>query len=321
MTTVIDSDAIRERVSARECIDILAGAMLALRRGEASAPARSKLPLADNGDMLMTMPGALQAEGIAGVKALTLRSSGDGPSVQGLITLFDLETGAPLAALDAAAITELRTAAASALATKYLARDDARVLAVLGTGVQAQSHIEAMQGVRAFDRVLIWGRSADKAEAVACWVEAHLDVEARAEASAERCVSQADIVCTVTSSPAPVMKGEWLRLGTHINMVGAHTPSTREVDTETIKRSRLIVETRTAALQEAGEVLIPLNARDIGEDRILGELAEVILGYVKGRLRAEDITAYKSLGNIAQDLAVAHHVVQQVRKDADQFIE
>lgn len=301
----------------RECIDILADAMRALDRGEASAPPRSKLSLSDDGDMLMTMPGAYRAGGIAGVKALTLKAHGDGPSVQGLITLFDLETGAAVATLDAAPVTELRTAAASALATKYLARENARTLAVLGTGVQARSHIEAMMAVRAVERVLICGRSIEKAQSVADWANDHLNVEVKAVTSIEDAISAADIICTVTSSPSPIVKGEWLRPGTHINMVGAHTPSTREVDTDAVIRSRLFVETRSAALEEAGEILIPLNAGDITENHILGELAELVLGVVEPRENSSDITAYKSLGNIVQDLAVSHEVVQRIRNNAD----
>ena len=126
------------------------------------------------------------------------------------------------------------------------------------------------------------------------------------------------VICTVTSSPIPIVKGEWLRPGTHINMVGAHTPSTREVDTEAVKRSRLFVETRSAALAEAGDILMPLNADDINESHILGELAELVLGVVEPRENKADITAYKSLGNIVQDLAVSHQVVQRIRNNADQ---
>ena len=317
MTIEIDSDTIRDRISAQECIDLLADAMCALHRGEASAPPRSKLSLSEDGDMLMTMPGAYQTAGVAGVKALTLKADGDGPSVQGLITLFDLETGAAVATLDAAPITELRTAAATALATRHLAHNDARILTVLGTGVQARSHIEAIAAFRRVERVLICGRSIEKTQALAVWSEDRLGVEAKGLTSVEDAVAAADIICTVTSSPTPIVKGEWLKPGTHINMVGAHTPSTREVDTDAVKRSRLFVETRSAALEEAGDILIPLKAGDIGESHILGELADLILGVVEPRESQADITAYKSLGNIVQDLAVAHEVMRRVRNNAD----
>lgn len=308
-----DLEVAKANLSVSICMDLIANAMIALHRREASAPARSKLPLSHHGDMLMTMPGVLSNDGVAGVKTLMIRPRGAGPSVQGLVTLYELESGTPVATLDAAPITELRTAAASALATTHLAREDARALAILGTGVQARSHIEAMLVVRPVERVLIWGRSTEKAQLVAHWAEAHLNVEVSVGPSAESIVSQADIICTVTSGPTPIMKGEWVRPGAHINIVGAHTPSTREVDTDAVKRSRLFVETRAAALEEAGDILMPLNAGEINEDHVLGELADVLLGKVKGRVGDADITAYKSLGNIVQDLAIAHHIVQRMR--------
>jgi ornithine cyclodeaminase len=197
------------------------------------------------------------------------------------------------------------------MATRALAREAAATLALLGTGVQADSHLEAMQAVRRLERVLVWGRSRDKAQAFAERHRTRAGIEGAVAPDAKSAVEQADIVCAVTGSPSPVVEGRWLRPGTHVNLVGAYTPATREADTEAIRRARLFVEIREFALREAGEILIPIAQRELAADHIVGEIADVLTGAVRGRTSPDDITAYKSLGNVAQDLATAAYAQQQ----------
>jgi ornithine cyclodeaminase len=233
--------------------------------------------------------------------------------IQGVIVLFDAATGAPVAVIDAVSVTALRTAAASGLATRLLAREDACSLALLGTGVQAEFHLRAMRAVRPITRVFVWGRSYEKAEAFA---ERHRrpGEEIAVMPNARMAVEEADIVCTVTSSPTPVLEGRWLKPGTHLNLVGAFTPATREADTETIRRSRLFVEIRDFALREAGELLIPIGLGELTADHVVGEIGEVVAGAIAGRTRPDETTAYKSLGNVAQDLATAAFAHEQLAK-------
>jgi ornithine cyclodeaminase len=261
------------------------------------------------------MPGAISRPGTFGAKLVSFFPGNTNyPAIQGLIVLFDAATGEPKAVVEAAAVTALRTAAASGMATRELAREDAATLALLGYGVQAESHLRAMQAVRPLRRVLVWGRSMEKARAFAEHNAARAGIEIHAVADARTAVAEADIVCTVSSSPSPILEGKWLRLGTHLNLVGAFTPATREVDTEAIRRARLFVEIREFALREAGELLIPIEQGELTADHIAGEIADVLTGSIPGRTNRSEITAYKSLGNTAQDLATATYAYEQAAR-------
>jgi len=197
------------------------------------------------------------------------------------------------------------------MATRALAREDAATLALLGYGVQAEYHLRAMQAVRPLRRVLVWGRSKEKAQAFVEQNAARAGIEIHAAPDARTAVEKADIVCTVSSSPSPILEGKWLRPGTHLNLVGAFTPATREVDSETIHRARLFVEIREFALREAGELLIPIEQGELTADHIVGEIADVLTGSIPGRTKPSEITAYKSLGNTAQDLATATYAYER----------
>jgi ornithine cyclodeaminase len=261
------------------------------------------------------MPGAAGRPPAFGAKLLSIfpRNAGR-PAIQGLIVVFDANDGRPVAVVDAASVTALRTAAASGMATRALAREDSRTLAILGTGVQAESHLEAMRAVRPIERVLVWGRSREKAQSFAERHRARAGIAIDVASDAKSAVETADIVCTVTGSPSPVLEGRWLKPGTHLNLVGAYTPATREADTEAIRRARLFVEIREFALREAGEILVPIANGELTADHVAGEIADVLTGAVAGRTRADQITAYKSLGNVAQDLATAAYAHAQAAK-------
>lgn len=315
----IDGKQVRALLSLPDCIDLMSEVMVALSKGQAVCPMRQKTDLPERRGQLLTMPGAILDPAVFGAKLVSLYPQNVAlgrPAVQGLIVLFDLETGAPTAVVDAASITAMRTAAASGLATKYLARPDAHTLVLLGYGVQAQTHLEAMLAVRPIDRVLVWGRSSEKAELFAKREREKWDIAVEACAHIELAVEQADIICTLTNSPIPIVKNKWVQPGTHLNLVGAHTPTTREVDTKIIQQARVYVETRAAALTEAGDIIIPLQNADITEAHIKAEIGEVILDKKRGRRSHKDITLYKSLGNSAQDLAAANAVLVRMKTKA-----
>ena len=315
---IVDGQTVRECLPMSTCIQLMSEVLVSHYQKEALVPQRLTSSLFDPDHHLMLMPAALQKPAILGVKTLTLCPDNPQrslPAIQGLITLFDLDTGTPIALVDAASITLMRTAAASAAATQVLAREDACSLALIGTGRQAESHLQAMLAIRPINRVTVWGRSAEKARVFADRARNNIDrsIDITAATDIAIAINEADIVCTLTGSQNPIIKGEWLKPGTHINMVGAHSSDTREVDADTIKRARLFVEIKSAALKEAGDILIPLRAGEIQENHILGEVAQVILGDIAGRTHANDITAYKSLGNAAQDLAAAAKVLELAR--------
>jgi ornithine cyclodeaminase/alanine dehydrogenase-like protein (mu-crystallin family) len=219
-----------------------------------------------------------------------------------IIQLFRPETGEPLATMDGRLITEVRTAAVSAVATKYLARMDARILAIIGSGVQARSHLEALRQVRDFSEVRVW--SPRHADAFAQEFGVH------AASSAEEAVRGADVVVTATTSQKPVLCGSWLSPGVHINAVGAPRPDWRELDDEVLHRARLFVDSREAAVKESGDVIAA------GPERIEGEIGQVAAGTLPGRQSADDITLFKSLGMAVEDIATADLVYRKALSSA-----
>jgi ornithine cyclodeaminase/alanine dehydrogenase-like protein (mu-crystallin family) len=307
---LIDAAAVRARLPMKRCIEAMRSAMRAVSEGSLVAPRRVVMPLADGSGHLFLMPGSIREPPLYGAKLISLHPGNPAagrPAIQGFVALFDAVSGAPVALIDGAEITALRTAAASALATDLLARPDARTLGILGASVQATSHLEAMALVRNIAEVRVWTRSSQNA---AQFVAGH----ARAEAAPLRAVASAaeaaacDIVCVVTGAHEPVIRGGWLRPGSHVNLVGAHTASARESDTDLIVRSRLYVDSIDSAFSEAGDILIPLAQGAIARSHVVGEIGAVLLGRIGGRGDAREITVYKSLGLVAQDLFAAHAV-------------
>ncbi len=261
------------------------------------------------------MPAAF--DGVAGVKALTYlpaNAGGPHPVIQGLVTLFSMEDGRPLAVLDAAALTGIRTAAASGLATRHMAREDAGVLAVLGAGVQARTHIHAVCAVRPVREIRVWSRSIGRARELA---ESVADVPHPVHVcdSAAHAVREADIVCCVTSSPVPILDSADLSDGAHVNAVGAHTPRTRELDGATMARARVVVDSLEAARAEAGELALAMAEGAIGPEHVVGELADVVLGRIPGRAHPRELTVFKSLGLAVEDVAAALAVLEAARED------
>jgi len=258
---------------------------------------------------LITMPVA-GAQG-AGVKVVTVTPSNPGRGrslIQGLYVLFAPQTQEPEAAIDGAALTAIRTGAVSGLATRHLARPDTSRLVIFGAGTQARSHLEAMLAVRPIERVTVVSRTEARGKELA---DLARGMGLAAEIGTPEAAARADLVCTCTTSPTPVFDGAQLADGAHVNAVGAYTPDTREVDDECIRRGRVVVETRDAALAEAGDLLIPIRAGVVGEDHIVADLAEVVRG-LPVRRGPEDVTVFKSVGVAFEDLVVARAVVDRL---------
>lgn len=311
---VIDYRTAAELLTMETCIPVMEEALADLSAGRAEMSLRQVVPL-EKPNLLGLMPGYLRKNGVAGAKLISVfphnHTSGR-PSHQGAVALFDAEAGTLLAVVDGRAITAVRTAAVSAVATRALAREDSAVLAILGTGEQAASHLEAMLQVRPIRQVRVWSRTPGKARR---FVEEQADtlqgVEAVVAGSVREAVEAADVICTVTASTEPVLRGEWVRAGTHINAVGACRAPDRELDSALVAAARLYVDRRESVRSEAGDYLIPLQEGVIPDTHIAGELGELLEGRIAGRTGSGEITLFKSLGLAIQDLAAAHYIYQQ----------
>jgi ornithine cyclodeaminase len=306
---VVNGDEVLRALPMLTCIEAIERAMRAVSSGEARVPLRTVMSVPQTPNFFAVMPGYLgDPRGLAAkILALSPENPRRGLSSHiGLVTYFDSETGLPLAVMDAAAITAVRTAAASAVATRALARPDACTLAILGTGEQAATHLEALVHVRALKAIRVWGRSQAKAQAFAERESAHLPCPIEVCESARAAVERADIICTLTGATEPILSGHWLSPGAHVNLVGASRRNAREADDEVVMRSRFFVDLRVSAIAEAGELYHAQQAGLVGETHILGEIGEVLSAQVLGRTSDTDITVYKSVGIAAQDIAAAH---------------
>lgn len=271
------------------------------------APQRSHLDVG-TGDLLL-MP-AWGDHGV-GVKLATVNPSNPAagvPLINGLYVLFSRPTLEPIAAIDAAALTAIRTAAVSGLATRHLARGDAKVLAIFGAGAQAHSHLEAMLAVRDIEDVICVSRTRWRVEELATRARTY---GVRADVGVPDDVVRADVVCACTTSEQPVFDGSRLADGAHVNAVGAYKPAARELDDHAIARARIVVELRAAALAEAGDLVIPLRRGVIDEDAIVAELADVVRGALVRR-GSDDITIFKSVGVAFEDLVVAQAALERL---------
>ena len=303
----IDRDEVARRLTYEVAIPMVREAMIAFSKGETKQLLRSMLPLSE-GRRFGVMPGAMGAHAAFGAKLISVFHGNFARGIQshqGVVVLFDAETGAPVCVVDAGEITAIRTAAASAVATDVLARRDARRLALLGYGEQAETHARAMAKVRGVESVVVWGRSVERSRAFAERMEAELGVEVRAVESVREAVAVADVVCTLTSAVEPILIGEWVRPGTHVNVVGSSYAGPAEVDGELVRRSRFVVDSREGVLAQGAEFLRAKAAGLVGDEHIVGEIGQVLAGDVVGRRSAEEITVYKSLGHVVQDLACA----------------
>ena len=295
MPMILDEEAVRALLRMDELIPAMANALADLSRGKVVQPMRVMMPVGDHGGFLGLMPAY---GGALGAKLVTFYPSNEGvPTHHALVLLFRPETGEPLVTMDGRLITEMRTAAVSAVATKLLARPEASVLAILGSGVQARSHLEALRLVRAFREIRVW--SPRNARAFARQLGVH------AADSAAEAVRGADVVVVATTSRVPVLFGQWLSPGTHINAVGAPRPTWRELDDEILRTGRIYVESREAATRESGDI--------IAAGRVDAEIGEVMTGAMRGRESAGELTLFKSVGVAVEDVVTADLVYRKAR--------
>ena len=303
-----------------ECIDVMVDAFRALARGDALLPLRQVVRLPGSPNLLALMPSQVGATDrtrhrpALGAKVITVFPGNDATpydSHMGVVLLFDDELGRLLAIMDASTITAIRTAAVSGLATRLLARAEAGDLAILGAGIQAMTHLESMRCTRTLRRVRVWSRSSERAQRFASRALARYGITVEVEGSAQSAVEGADLICTVTASREPVLRGAWVAEGAHINAVGAALPSARELDTEAVRRSLLFVDRRESALAEAGDFLIPRSEGVIDDGHIRGDLGQLLVGSMPGRGGAPDVTLFKSLGLAIEDVAAARHIYEK----------
>jgi ornithine cyclodeaminase/alanine dehydrogenase-like protein (mu-crystallin family) len=310
---VIGQDEVRARLTYEVCIPIVRQAMIALSRGETRQLLRSIIPL-DQGRMFGVMPGALGERACFGAKLVSVFPENFAlgrQSHQGVVVLFDGESGAPICVAHAGEITAIRTAAASAAATDALARPEAHRLALLGYGEQARTHLRAISQVRALSEVRVWGRDFGRAQAFAAEMSAETGLAVRALAGGRAAVEGADIICTLTSSKTPVLHGDWVSAGAHVNLVGSSYAGPVEVDHDLVLRARLIADSREGVLAQGAEVLAAKAAGLIDDAHVVGEIGQVFDGALEGRQAPDQITAYKSLGHIVQDLASAQALMER----------
>lgn len=304
---IIDRDEVRAKLTYELCIPLVREAMMAFSKGVTRQHLRSILPLGERG-VLGIMPGALGTDDVFGAKLISVYPGNFALGIQshqGVVVLFDGKTGAPVCIVHAGEITAIRTAAASAVATDALARPEAHRLAILGYGEQALTHAHAMTRVRPISAITVWGRNPERAQAFAKEISGTLDLPVTACDVAEAAVAEADIVCTVTNARSPILLGSWLKAGTHLNLVGSSGAGPVEVDNQLVANSRFIADSREGVLTQGAEFLNAKAAGLVDDSHVVGEIGQVLTGDLEGRQSSDQITVYKSLGHVVQDLAAA----------------
>lgn len=308
---------VRVLLSMKDLIQLMGDALRAFSTGGVLQPVRVALQIEPHAGYLGVMPAFIQTNGALAAKLVTFypkNAENRRPTHMAVILLWDSRTGDVLSMMDGRLITEMRTAATSAAATNVLARSDAGTLAILGSGVQARSHLEALRLVRSIDAVRVWSRTPAHAREFAREMHEELGMVVEQTATGDGAVRGADLIVTATSATSPVLRGEWISKGAHINAVGAPRPTWRELDTEAVTRSRVFVDSRAGALTEAGDLIMPIKEEVIKESHIAGEIGEVLAGQVEGRRGADDITLFKSLGMAVEDVATAHYLYEKARE-------
>ncbi len=311
-----------------DCIAVMKEALSALARGDAYQPLRMVMRTPDGAGFLGLMPGHLAPStpvGGLGVKAVTVFSGNAARGMdthQGGVLLFDPDTGRLSALMHGGAITAIRTAAVSGVATDTLARADAGELAILGAGVQARTHLSAMAAVRRLRRVRVWSRTNERARQFMAEQAQRYDFPIEAVTSAEAAVRGADLIVTVTASREPILERGWLRPGVHMNAVGSSLPSAREIDGATVNAAHVFVDRRESAVNEAGDLILAAREGAFNLDRIEAELGDVLTGKHPGRRSADEITLFKSLGLAVEDVASASFVARRaIERGAGQRVE
>jgi len=315
---VLSEKQVQSLIDIDELISTLEKAHIQYSTGKAVMPVRLVVPLPQIQGRITSMPGFLDEDKALGMKVVTYFQENPKrnlPAILGTIMLFSAETGKMIAAMDGSYITAIRTACASAVATKALANAEAPVLGILGAGVQARSHIQALARVRKIERIKIYSPSGASASAIKKDL-APAKIAIDVAESAEDAVRDADLLVAATTSTKPIVKSEWLKAGVHINAVGSHRPDYREIDGVTLARAKLIVDSREAIMAECGDILLAIKEKTISENHIHGEIGEVLAGTKPGRSSAGEVTLYKSVGIAIQDVATANLVYRKALEQA-----
>jgi ornithine cyclodeaminase len=305
-----DAAQVEELLDYPGCIEAMRRAMIALSSDERPQPLRQIFTVGKD-QMFGTMPGELAAFSTFGAKLVSVFADPQQPGRtrhQGVVVAYDGETGAVSCIADAEPITKIRTACATAAATDALARADAKVLAIFGTGVQAEAHLHALPLVRRFREILLWGQSSQRTRELAEQMSKALGQAIAPIAEGQEAAERADVICTVTSSAQPILLGEWVKAGTHVNLVGSSYLGPVEVDTALVARSRYIADYRPGVLAQGAELAVARDAGVIDDAHVVCEIGDVLAGRVPGRENDSQVTIYKSLGHVVQDLAAAAYL-------------
>ena len=316
---ILDHSQVEELLPMQECIPLMRQALIALADGKVHQPLRTIIRPPDAKGLMGLMPAYLAGERAAfGLKAICVMPGN--PAIgkdahQGAVLLFSAETGELLAMMNASAITAIRTAAASGVATDLLAREEAGELALLGSGVQARTHLIAMSEVRQIRRCRIASRRIEHARKFAEEMQQEVRFPIEPVATVEQALEGSDVIVTATTAVEPIVKRAWISPGSHLNLVGSSRPNGREVDSETMAAASLFVDRRESTLNESGDYLFAARDGLIGPDHIRAELGEVLTGDKPGRRSAEEITIFKSLGIAIEDLFAAEYVYRKAKED------
>ena len=307
----LNRDQINDLISMEEAIRAMKTAFAQLSSGEAVVPPRLSLDIPDKNATSLVMPAYATGSPYYTVKIVSVNYSNPDkglPLIHGIVQVFDAENGKHIANLDGASITAIRTGAASGLATDLLAKENANVCAVFGTGVQAAAHIEAVLEVRPIEKIIVFSRSKLSAEKF-CSTLAN---QVQCEIGEKESLLEADIVCTTTPASSPLFEANKIKPGCHLNVVGSHQPSFREVPTGLVVRSKIIVDKREACEQEAGDLIIPVQEGSWSFEQVHGELGQVVSRDIIARESEKEITLFKSVGNAIQDHAMAHLIMEKI---------
>lgn len=308
---ILDQAQVTALLPMADCVDLMEATLRTLSRGGAILPLRTMVRLPEGRGIFGSMPSYMNPPDAIGLKAITVIPGNEGTkydSHQGVVLLFEAKHGSLVAILDASSITAIRTAAVSGAATRLLARPDAGDVAILGSGVQAETHLEAIAVARKLRRVRVWSRSAANGARFVEGARRRHSFPIEAVSTAEAAVRGADIICTVTAAKTPIVERAWIADGAHLNVVGASLASARECDSDTVAAARVFADRRESLLAESGDFLIPKAEGRFGDDHLVGELGDVFEGKVPGRRSSKEITLFKSLGLAIEDLASAQFV-------------
>jgi ornithine cyclodeaminase/alanine dehydrogenase len=316
MTILLSRCDVLRLLDMSEVIDIMAKAFVDFQEGRAVMPMRTPIAVPEHSGVALFMPAYLKGMGALGVKTVTVYGENPGrhqlPTVMGTILLLDAQTGAALALMDGGSVTAMRTGAVSGLATRLLAREDAKVHTVFGTGGMARAQVWAVGCVRDIQKLVLY--SVDPPEVRKAFKESLRDVflgEIVLADDPAKAVAEADVVTLITSAKSPVVDGAWFQPGTHVNGIGSHAPKVRELDSRTVQRSKVVCDQVDACRAEAGDLILPVEAGEWAWDKVHGSLGEVVTGRIAGRESASEITLFKSVGIAIQDISTASYIYQK----------